>query len=184
MSCTHHFKRGVLLAAAMNMVCHDQLDGFAKKNGKRSGDSDIYNLGPEHFLEFNRLSSRLAKAQAATAILPQAFLISLVSQYDSFLGGLLRWLYRARPELLNASERQVTFSQLSTFGDLEKAKEYILEKEIENILRSSHAEQFATMEDRFALLLKQGLPAWQPFIELTERRTVRPLQRQSVRPVP
>ena len=166
------FPTQLVLAAAMNMVCHDQLANFAKKNGEKSSDEDTYNLGPEHFLEYNRLSSRLAKAQAATAILPQAFLISLVSQYDSFLGGLLRCLYRAKPELLNASERQLTYAQLCIFGDLEKAKEHILEKEIENILRSSHADQFGAMANRFDLTLEPRLAARQRFIELTERRNL------------
>ncbi len=162
----------LVLSSAMKMVSHDHLADFFKKNGKKGDDADTYTIGPEHFLEFNRLSSRLAKANAATAILPQAFLISLVSQYDSFLGGLLRCLYRAKPELLNASERQLTYSQLCTFGDLEKVKEHILEKEIENILRSSHADQFDTMAQRFGLTLKPGLAVWQVFIELTERRNL------------
>ena len=57
-------------------------------------------------------------------------------------------------------------------GTLDNAKKYVLEKEIESVLRKSHAEQFSWMESKFSLPLRQGLEIWPKFIEITERRNL------------
>ncbi len=132
----------------------------------------FYNIPHDHILESNRLSARVSKARAGVRLLPQSFIVALVSQYDSFLGGLLRCLYRSKPELLNQSEKQLDYSELSGFGDIEQAKDHILEKEIETLLRMSHPDQFDSLQHRFTIPLKENLPIWPVFVELTERRNL------------
>ncbi|NTU74021.1 hypothetical protein HGB07_07750 [Candidatus Roizmanbacteria bacterium] len=78
----------------------------------------------------------------------------------------------ARPELLNSSERVLTFAQLQDLQTLEAAREYLVEKEIESILRKSHSQQFEWMEKTFSVPLRKGLECWPQFIELTERRNL------------
>ncbi len=56
-------------------------------------------------------------------------MISLISQYDAFLGRLIRTLFLIKPESLSMSEKNISFAQLQTFESIEDAKEYILEKE-------------------------------------------------------
>ena len=58
------------------------------------------------------------------------------------------------------------------FGSVEAAREYLIEKEIETVLRKSHAEQFDWLENKFGLPLKKGLDVWPAFIEVTERRNL------------
>jgi hypothetical protein len=168
----------MVVGTAMIIACAKHFNEFLEKNCEKistngehkSGSEPSYNIPPDHFLEYNRLSSRLKKAEIATIITPQAFVVALVSQYDSFLGGVLRCLYRARPELLKGSERHLTYSQLCDFTDLEHAKTEILEKEVESVLRMSHPEQFVWMENRFGIPLTKDLPIWTIFVELTQRR--------------
>lgn len=81
-------------------------------------------------------------------------------------------LFRLKPELLKSSDRELTFSQLSDFGSIEEAKEYLLEKEVETLLRKSHSEQFDWLENKFAIKLRVDLPTWPTFIEVTERRNL------------
>jgi hypothetical protein len=95
-----------------------------------------------------------------------------VSSYDAFLGNLVSALFRIKPELLKSSDRELTFSQLSDFGSIEEAKEYLLEKEVETLLRRSHSEQFDWLENKFAIKLRVDLPIWPTFIEVTERRNL------------
>jgi hypothetical protein len=149
-----------VLSAGMSIACVEDLDDFLKKNGTKTAESDsteTFTLGTEHALELSRLSARLRKAKAGQRLLPQSFVVALVSQYDSFLGGLLRCFYRARPELLKQSGKQLTYSQLSEFENLEDAKEHILEKEIEDLLRESHSAQFEWMEKQFDLPLRKAV---------------------------
>jgi hypothetical protein len=95
-----------------------------------------------------------------------------VSQYDAFLGRLVSALLRQKPELLKSSDRVFTFSQLCDFNSLEEARELVLEKEIETLLRKSHAEQFDWLEKKFDINLHADLPVWPLFIEVTERRNL------------
>ncbi len=161
----------VLMAEALLMACAKGFKEFLEKYGKLVDPSaGAYTIEPEQFLERDRLLSRVRKAHASTVILPQTFLIALVSQYDSFLGGLLRCLYRARPGLLKQSDKHLTYAELAEFTDIEHAKAEMLEKEVEHVLRKSHPDQFTWMENKFDLKLRQGLPAWPLFVELTQRR--------------
>ncbi len=66
----------------------------------------------------------------------------------------------------------MSFQEISALGSVEAAREYVLEKEVEAILRSSHADQFKWMENAFKLPLNKGLDCWSTFIELTERRNL------------
>lgn len=166
-----------VISGALFIACEKSLRVFLEKNCEEilqesTANSKNFKILPEHFLEVDRLSARLSKAKAGMRLLPQNYLVALVSQYDAYLGGLLRCLYRAKPEVLKQSEKQLTYSQLSDFSDLEQAKESILEKEIESVLRMSHSEQFEFMEKRFTISLRKDLPSWPSFIELTERRNL------------
>ena len=106
-------------------------------------------------------------------IFPQTFVVALVSQYDFFLGRLIRCLFLLRPELLNETEKQISISQLYEFGNIERIKEFVLEKKVENVLRDSHADQFAWLEKKFNVeLRKNSTVLWPDFIELTERRNL------------
>jgi hypothetical protein len=104
--------------------------------------------------------------------IPRSYIMALISQYDAFLGKLIKAIFLIKPELLNASEKILTFAQLVEFGSLNNAKEFIIEKEIESVLRKSHPEQFQWLENKFGLPLKEGLDVWPVFIELTERRNL------------
>jgi len=122
--------------------------------------------------QFNSLTKQLSTYSLAFKTIPRSYVMALISQYDAFLGRLLRVIYLTKPEMLNASERNLTFAQLVEFGSIDDAKEYILEKEIESILRKSHAEQFQILESKFDMPLRKGLNIWPTFIEITERRNL------------
>ena len=121
---------------------------------------------------YKKLIDRAERPSLAAQLVPRSFVVSLVSQYDAFLGALLRTLFYIKPETLNASERTMTFAELVDFGSIEAAREYLIEKEIETVLRKSHSEQFDWFENKFALPLRKALDVWPTFIEVTERRNL------------
>jgi hypothetical protein len=108
----------------------------------------------------------------ARNILPPTYVVALVSQLDFFLGRLLRWMFVAKPELLNGSERVLTFAQLASFASIDDARDSIIEKEVETFLRKSHRDQFKWLEERLGISLTKELASWPTFIELTERRNL------------
>ena len=104
--------------------------------------------------------------------IPRSFLITLVSQFDTFLGGLIRTIYSTQPKILNISDKNLPYSELLEFNSLTDAREYIIEREVDLVLRGSHEEQLEYLEKRVNLLLREQLAAWPKFIELTERRNL------------
>lgn len=98
--------------------------------------------------------------------------MALVSQYDNFLGLLIETILLSRPEILNGSEKTLSFSELVAFDSIEAAREHIIEKEVESVLRENHAEQFDWLERKFKTPLREGLSIWPSFIEVTERRNL------------
>jgi hypothetical protein len=163
--------------AAMQLVeerVSKDAEKFEEEHCRREErDGDTVVLVPvEHLHQYNKLRKRVDRYALADTIVPRSFLVSLISLYDGFLGRLLRVCFLSRPELLTASERSLTFAQIATFASLDEAKNYVLEKEVEAVLRESHAEQFDWLEGKFKMELRKGLDSWSTFIEVTERRNL------------
>lgn len=107
-----------------------------------------------------------------TDLLPKMALVTLVSIYDAYLGRLIRGLLRTKPEILNSSNRQMTYAQLSEFSSLDAARDHVIEAEVESVLRDSHVAQFEWLEGKLGIPLRKDLAVWPLFIELTERRNL------------
>lgn len=127
-------------------------------------------------IEFNRAASRLDKkhqrAVTASNLLLDKILISYVSEYDAFLGRLIKKILELKPELLNSGEKNVSFAMLKQLGSVEAAFQHIIEKEVESVLRNSHADHFKWLEKLCNVTLTKNLESWGKFIELTERRNL------------
>lgn len=176
----------VATVSVVTVACSKDALDFLEARGMKipqSATDPPLQLDQEDRLEFDRLISRVHKTQAGAAIIPEHFVVALVSQYDAFLGELLRILYRAKPDRMRESKKTFTYAELHDFADINAIKEHMLEKRIEKVLRSNHTAQFDLMERQFMDVkkkdgetkqgtLRKGLPIWSEFIELTERRNL------------
>ena len=63
----------------------------------------VINVPIDHEHRFNILHRRTGRAHTAREIVPRSFVVSLISQYDAFLGSLVRAIFNNRPEMLKAS---------------------------------------------------------------------------------
>lgn len=156
-------------------LAHKEYDDYLAMFGesKEVDGERLYRIkSHDHCHDFDKLKIKLARIHAGLTVVPRNFLVALVSQYDAYLGSLLKTLFYLRPELLEATEYKLTFADLCRFGDLNTAREHVAEKEIESVLRESHVEQFEWLEKKFGLKLRVDLPVWPHFVELTERRNL------------
>lgn len=119
----------------------------------------------------NLLKSTFEDFAIFSATLPRMALVSVVSLFDAYLTRILKSVYSVKPEILNGCTRQINFTDLVAFGSIDAAREHIIDKEIETVLRDSHAAQFAWLEKKLNMKLTD-LPSWKDFIELTERRNL------------
>jgi hypothetical protein len=158
------------------------VDKYIKENGiveddekaeKKKNDDDSKLLIPaDKFKGFIELNDKVETTALATKLLPINFVVSFVSQYDAYLGGLIRTMFQAKPELLNNSEKNILFSELIKFKSLEEARDYLIEKEVESVLRESHLKHFKWLEAKLNIPLRKDLPSFSDFIEITERRNL------------
>jgi hypothetical protein len=118
------------------------------------------------------LSRRMQNLGTIRRMLPPTLLTTMVSQYDAFLSRVIATIFYMKPELLNGSDRRFTFSELVEFETIENARNYIIEKEIEGVMRESHSKQFDWLENKLGMKLRSDLSAWPKFIEITERRNL------------
>lgn len=126
----------------------------------------------EHVKMYENLSKNASISNLANTIVAESLFVALISQYDAFFGRLLRILFQLKPELLNPSERQIMFSQLKEFASIDEIREYVIEKEIDSVMRKSHADHFSYLENKLEMKLREDLPIWKTFIEITERRNL------------
>ncbi len=138
---------------------------------EENGETKVL-IEAECYQTYKDLTKQIRTYFLASKTIPRSFVMALISQYDAFIGRLIKIILSKRTEMLNASEKSISFSQLVRFGSVEDAKEFILEKEIESVIRKSHAEQFEWMESKFDMPLRKGLAIWPEFIEVTERRNL------------
>lgn len=156
-----------------------RLDKFinAHKGEDKNGE-ETFKIPLDKFNEFNNINKELKSANAAYSILPRNFVVSLVSQYDAYLGELYRALFQIKPELAFLLEKEFSFQDILKYQDLDELKDFVIEKDIENLLRKSHFEQLTTLESRIKkhtgkeFTLTSNLPVLPVFIEVTERRNL------------
>lgn len=163
------------IISGVSIKADKAFEDYLAQNQIKTEDADtktVFTIPIEKASEFKKLRTRADMYDVAYFHTPRALHVSLVSAFDAYLGDLLRSIFYLKPDLLQASQRELTFSELMCFESIEKAREYILEKEIESVIRESHAKQFDWMESRFGIPLRKGLACWPTFIELTERRNL------------
>ena len=148
-------------------------DKINSNSDEEECDTDIeYEISKENYIEFKRLHRTQQHLNLAYTTIPRSFVVSLVSQYDAYLGNIIKTIYYAKPEKLNDSQKQIPFSEVLSFSSIDEAKDYFIEKEVESVLRKSHSEQFDWLENNLNMKLRKGLDSWPKFIEVTERRNL------------
>jgi len=128
--------------------------------------------------KFSIIHKHLNRTEIAQRILPRNFIVSIVSQYDAFLGESVRVLYDINPNLIRSSEKELQIEDLFKYKSIDELKYHIVDKEVDSLLREEHFEQFKILERRITKVfnkeftLTKGLPVLKEFIELTQRRNL------------
>ncbi|MGD0338632.1 MAG: hypothetical protein ABSB78_07560 [Bacteroidota bacterium] len=143
--------------------------GRKRRDAKKGIYFQIHATDLSHLKKFRK---DLTSSALAMYYLPILFHVSLVSQFDAYLRRLLLAILSQRPELLNSSQKTIAYSDLSVHNSLEEMRAFVIEKEIDTVLRDNHPDQFEWMESRFGLTLRKDLSSWPAFVELTERRNL------------
>ncbi|MEN3943333.1 hypothetical protein WJU23_18680 [Prosthecobacter sp. SYSU 5D2] len=165
----------MMLFTYITMEKEREMKEFAQKYGTEVEDTEEllrFNIPPSKISDYRRLNSQLMSMRSAHRLMPRNLLVALVCTYDAFLGKLIRFILEVQPSILDLSERQLSFSELQNFESIDAAREFIIEKEIETVLRKSHIDHFKWLEKKLETPFNKGLESWPNFVELTERRNL------------
>lgn len=149
-----------------------KIEDTTEKKQENSKEEEIISLEIGNFIQFEELQKNAEISRVAFKVIPRSLFVSLISQFDAFIGKLIRIIFELYPEKLNSSDKTLSYSQLAGFQNINDAKEYIIEKEIETVLRESHTYHFEWLEKKLGIPLRNKLPIWSTFIEITERRNL------------
>lgn len=160
------------VTAARSSINHELAGLMSTASAAITQQSAPGSLSMDFILKFWRTNKQSARIDVAIASLPQSFLVTLVSEFDAFMGKLLKLLFSTKPQALEASDKQISLTQVLKLGSIDDFRAAIIDKEVEAFLRLSHSDQFSYFEKRFGVKIKQDLHVWSEFIELTERRNL------------
>jgi hypothetical protein len=164
-------------AAVLNAVRKKGFNDYEKFIGRYCDESVenskrlIHVKSPEYARRFESLHTSVNQLNIALNVLPETFLVSLVSQYDAFLRSLLRDLLLLNSETLKGWQGTIKVCDLAAFTTLEEAKRFLIEREIDEIMRGSHTDQIEYIEKTFKVEWTRD-SLWGQFIEITERRNL------------
>nr|WP_156134843.1 hypothetical protein [Methylobacterium sp. ZNC0032] len=160
-----------------NVIAEKGIHDFARERGKSRPDIStterlVYELDIDHMREFAIRQDQTIAAIEGAKHLPEVMIIGLISAYDAFLSKLLHVVIRQHEELILTSDKNIKFSELSKYTSIMDARNDLISREVEAVIRQSHHEQFSWMERNFSIKLKEGLESWSKFVELCERRNL------------
>jgi hypothetical protein len=101
-----------------------------------------------------------------------SMLLSLVAQYDAFLGQLLRCLFAVQPQLLRRSEKVFTWSEVVDLPEISAVQSLVVEREVESLLKQGHVDQLTELERRLGIDTLKKFGELGDLVEIVERRNL------------
>jgi hypothetical protein len=146
------------------------LDSDSKDSTNDKGS--VYSTNVEHLHQLLALIRQVETFDRGIPLAPRGLLVAMVSQFDAFVGAVIRECFRQKPEVLLGSGREIRVREVLAHGSLEAFRDSLIEAEIESLLRQSHSDQLDTIGKRFSITIKPRKELLASFIELTQRRNL------------
>ena len=119
-----------------------------------------------------KLSNDLSESLLATEVVPASLFVSLINLFEDFILKLIRETFKLEPAILRSQEKSYSYSAISKFKSQKSFEEFLIEREVENIMLKSHSQRFDWIEERLNKKFIKKLKTWPEFIEVTERRNL------------
>ena len=164
----------VMAAMEIELVkLHKEFVEFAKKSGAKEmveGNLVRYRLAGSNGVKLMKLDQKITRNKTAYRLIHRSFLTSLISQYDAYLGRLLHLMFSVHPEKLNGSEKQISFKELLQYSNIEDARNQLIDREVDSVVRCSHEDQINWINDNLKIPIASFVPELPSFIEIAQRR--------------
>jgi hypothetical protein len=99
-------------------------------------------------------------------------LISLVSSVEWFLAQLIHKHYKENPGIVGSKEKQFSLDELAAFDTVDDARNYLIEKTVESVLRGSIQDWIDFLTSKLKLSMGYLKDHKDFLIEVTQRRNL------------
>ena len=165
----------VMMPAVRANYVDREIYGYAGKEYDvilSEGKYEIFGISKSHRSKVNRHVRRLKELDKGMELMPPAILMSMVATFDTMISDLIRILIRKNPSRFNNSSRNLSVKDILSMESFDDVRAKILDDEIDSLMRGSHEEQIAYIEENFGIKIRSTYNRWPEFIEIFERRNL------------
>ena len=99
-----------------------EYNAFVKEHTVKAGDGPAKLVIPaDKERQHQHLERKVKRSQESSKLLLRSYVVSMVSQFDAYIGDLLRAIYDINPDKLKQSDHKFTYAELQTIGTIEAA---------------------------------------------------------------
>lgn len=161
----------MLLLGPYHSDAFKELEKYEKAKKKESKDNSV-SIKFNEISYYEQLQKNAHSSALASKLIPESLFVSMLSQFDAYIGFIIRFVINMNPSLLNNSEKNISFSQIFEMGSIEEAKEFMIQKELDIILRKSHKDHLEYLDKRIGTSFTKDIVKLDDFIEISERRNL------------
>lgn len=126
-----------------------------------------FSLSAKEYNDFEKLTSGFG-------YLPRSLIVTAISVYDVLISKLIEEYFNIKTDAIKMIKQDITYEELATFQNLEEARKHLVWREIDLLLRNSHAEHLKWIEDKLKIsgIINNNNKWLKDFLEITERRNL------------
>lgn len=136
------------------------------------GNHQIYSYDMIAFMELRRGIDEFQAHTEGRKALPVATLLSLVAAFDFYFSDTIKIFYKQIPDRFNNSSRTISVKDILDFDNFDDVIEFIVDSEVNELMRGSHSDQIKFVESYFKVKLSDIFDRGPQFLEIFERRNL------------
>ena len=156
-----------------DLIAENEIRETFKKEGEllqEDHKSELYRMNIKLFPKIRKEIEKINAMATVANHSDRFFVIGLVSVFDQFIYNLARAVIEANPEIVFNSERNISYSDIGKYKDIEEIRGHIVDTELEMLLRENHEEQLKWFSKKLGMKIEPEEKLLSKFVELCERR--------------
>ncbi|WZL82733.1 hypothetical protein QBE53_06375 [Vallitaleaceae bacterium 9-2] len=155
------------LSEEQRRISKEIVRDMERTQGEEDAVSYITSLTP---LQFKKIIDSIVLVSMQHRLLFDSTLISLIIQFELLVSNIIRDNLQKNPEILKG--RNLSLEDLQKIGDVDDAKKYLLDKEVESILRGSYLSWKKYLKETLKLSVKCIDEHADTIVEIFQRRNL------------
>jgi hypothetical protein len=134
----------------------------------------VFEIDIKDYFIYREINEKSITSNIVSKQVPKMLVIGFVSSLDYHISRLMKLVLAKYPKMISDSDKQVSVRDIFKSGDLNEFKEYLLDREVDNITRDTFEEQVSWFEKKLSISkpIKDNYEKWSSLVEIIERRNL------------